>query len=141
MTKKKEIRPLQILLPYLLLGVVVYLQGLTDDQERERDKKQDDVQLALVEWEASMENYQQALDLRDDCIDDVNGRNNMIANWKFFINYVRPINPDSANAFEKQFDAQPNNQPKTIERDCKEFPVPEKPEPHAILIEEGVIRE
>lgn len=137
----REIKVRESLPPYLLIGILWWATSNADDQSRARDLRRGEIELAIQQYENATEQYEDQVALRKDCIDDVNGRNNTINNLAFIESFIRTIDEAAADEFRRQYQAQPNNQPKSIELDCIAFPVPQRPTIPFILIEEGIISE
>lgn len=128
------------IVPYLLMGVLFYLLGLSNEQAREQDLKTAEILAAQVEYQNTVDTYYGKLAIRKDCIEDVNGRNNNIMNWHKLYDFISSLSEKGAMyaaSLKADFDAR--NPAKSIEEDCKRYPEPEFPVIPPILIEEGII--
>src|SRR5688572_19319744 len=77
-----------VLVPYILIGTLWYLNGVSDDQARARDVKTAEILAAEVLYRTNVDNYQTKQSLRKDCVDDVNARNNTRENWHKLYDFI-----------------------------------------------------
>lgn len=132
----------QSLPPYLLIGLLWWLSAEADDRARENDLRASMVITSLNQYNTKLDQFDTAMNVRQNCINAVNGRNNNIQNWHDLYEFIRIQSPNATEFADKaqaDFDAKPNNQPQTVEANCADFPEPDPVQIPRILIEEGII--
>lgn len=142
----RDIKVYQSAPPYILIGLLWWLSGVSDDRAREEQRIRDATQLALVEYETRQDAYTQALEEREECETQVTARQNNIDNWHGLYNSLRIAFPgeesqELIDQLQLDFDSRPNNQPLDVDTHCAAYPIPSPPIVPQILIERGLVND
>lgn len=132
----------QSLPPYILIALLWWLSGQSDDFARREDAKNDAINAALIQYQSDRDEFQNQKEARNTCISAVEGRNNQITNWKDLFAFLSLQSPEAAEfskELEQDFDSKPRNQPTTVEIACADIAEPEPVVIPPILVEEGII--
>lgn len=145
----RDIKVKESLPPYLLIGVLWWLNGISDDNARATDARINQIQVAITTYDTQRDLREKAITDREACIGRVESRQNMIDNWHANFEAMRvfadTFNSQSLRDFainsKTEFDSKENNQPLSVEEYCKDYQIPPVVEVPPILIEEGIVSE
>ena len=131
----------QVLPPYLLIGLLWWIGVESDARERSEERVEAAINIAEIRYITDLQLAAQKADLRQDCIDDVSGRNNNIENWLNLFEFLRnePGAQEFAARLEFDFSNRSRNRKLDIESYCIDFPEPEPVEVPGILVQEGIV--
>lgn len=131
----------QTLPPYLLIGLLWWISTEADANARESIERQNDIAVAQAQYSNNLDVANLQQQQRAACIGRVESRANNIGNWHTLYDYLRVDlgAVEEADELQAEFDAKPENQPLSIEKDCAEFPMPAEVEIPQILIDEGIV--
>lgn len=117
----------------------------SDARERDEERVEAAINIAEVQYIKDLQLRDTEMDLRKDCLDDANGRNNQINNWQNLFDFLRSEESPGLDEFAARLEFDFNNRPRNKILDpieyCKDFPEPPPVEVPRVLIEHGIVPE
>lgn len=117
----------------------------SDARERDEERVEAAINIAEVQYIKDLQLRDTEMDLRKDCFDDANGRNNMITNWQNLFDFLRSEESPGLDEFAARLEFDFNNRPRNKILDpieyCRDFPEPPPVKAPRILIEHGIVEE
>lgn len=135
----------QVIPPYLLIGLLWWISIESDARERAEERVESEINIAEVQYIKDLQLRDTQMDLRKDCLDDANGRNNNITNWQNLFDFLRSEQSPGLDEFAARLEFDFNNRPRNRILDpveyCRDFPEPGPVEIPKVLIEHGIVPE